>query len=69
MLETLRQSLKTGIVTTSYPKVPAEVSSHARGRPEIDWANYKLASHPDYCHPSPYGYARIADFVAKVIGP
>ena len=37
--------------------------------PEIDWANYKLASHPDYCHPSPYGYARIADFVAKVIGP
>jgi len=35
---------------------------------DIDWVNYKLASHPDYCHPSPYGYARIADFVAKVIG-
>jgi len=43
MFETLRQSLKTGVVTTSYPKTPAEISSHARGRPEIDWANWKDA--------------------------
>ena len=43
MFEILRQSLKTGVVTTSYPKTPAEVSSRARGKPEIDWANWKDA--------------------------
>ncbi len=43
MFETLRQSLKTGIVTTSYPQSLAEVSSRARGKPEIDWANWKDA--------------------------
>lgn len=43
MFETLRQSLKTGVVTTSYPQTPLEVSSRARGKPEIDWANWKDA--------------------------
>jgi Ni,Fe-hydrogenase III small subunit/formate hydrogenlyase subunit 6/NADH:ubiquinone oxidoreductase subunit I len=43
MFETLRQSLKTGVVTTSYPKTPPEISSHARGKPEIDWGNWKDA--------------------------
>ena len=43
MFETLRQSLKTGVVTTSYPETPPEVSSRARGKPEIDWANWKDA--------------------------
>src|SRR3990170_3468161 len=43
MFETLRQSLKTGVVTTSYPQSPAEISSRARGKPEIDWANWKDA--------------------------
>lgn len=43
MFETLRQSLKTGVVTTSYPKTRAEVSSRARGKPGIDWANWKDA--------------------------
>ena len=43
MFETLRQSLKTGVVTTRYPDTPAEVSRHARGKPEIDWANWKDA--------------------------
>ena len=43
MFETLRQSLKTGVVTTSYPATPAEISSRARGRPEIDWAGWKDA--------------------------
>ena len=41
MFETLRQSFKTGVVTTSYPQTPPELSSHARGKPEIDWANWK----------------------------
>jgi Ni,Fe-hydrogenase III small subunit/formate hydrogenlyase subunit 6/NADH:ubiquinone oxidoreductase subunit I len=43
MFEIVRQSLKTGVVTTSYPKTPPEVSSRARGKPEIDWANWKDA--------------------------
>jgi Ni,Fe-hydrogenase III small subunit/formate hydrogenlyase subunit 6/NADH:ubiquinone oxidoreductase subunit I len=43
MFETLRQSLKVGVVTTSYPDTPAEVSRRARGKPEIDWANWKDA--------------------------
>ena len=43
MFETLRLSLKTGVVTTRYPQTPPEISSRARGRPEIDWANWKDA--------------------------
>jgi Ni,Fe-hydrogenase III small subunit/formate hydrogenlyase subunit 6/NADH:ubiquinone oxidoreductase subunit I len=43
MFETLRQSFKTGGVTTSYPQTPPEVSTRARGKPEIDWANWKDA--------------------------
>ena len=41
MFEILRKSLATGIVTSSYPHGPAEVSSQARGRPEIDFANWR----------------------------
>ena len=41
MFEILRQSLKTGVVTTRYPQTPAEVSRRARGKPEIDWTNWK----------------------------
>jgi Ni,Fe-hydrogenase III small subunit/Pyruvate/2-oxoacid:ferredoxin oxidoreductase delta subunit len=43
MFNILRQSLSTGVVTTSYPATPAEVSSRARGRPEFDWAALKDA--------------------------
>ena len=43
MLQILRKSFATGIVTTSYPKTAAEVSPYARGRPEIDFANWKDA--------------------------
>jgi Ni,Fe-hydrogenase III small subunit/formate hydrogenlyase subunit 6/NADH:ubiquinone oxidoreductase subunit I len=43
MFEVLRKSLSTGVVTTSYPATPPEVSSHARGRPEMDWADWKDA--------------------------
>jgi Ni,Fe-hydrogenase III small subunit/ferredoxin len=43
MFEILRKSLATGIVTTDYPQTPAEVSSQARGRPEIDFPNWKDA--------------------------
>ena len=43
MFETLRQSLKVGVVTTSYPKTPAEISSRARGKLQIDWAAWKDA--------------------------
>ena len=43
MFEILRQSLKTGVVTTTYPQTPPEISSRARGKPEIDWTNWKDA--------------------------
>ena len=38
MFDIIRQSLKTGIVTTRYPAAPPRLSARARGRPEIDWA-------------------------------
>jgi Ni,Fe-hydrogenase III small subunit/Pyruvate/2-oxoacid:ferredoxin oxidoreductase delta subunit len=43
MFNILRQSQKAGVVTTSYPATPAEVSPRTRGRPEIDWAAWKDA--------------------------
>ena len=43
MFGILGKSLSTGVVTTNYPATPAEISTHARGRPEIDWAKWKDA--------------------------
>lgn len=43
MFEILRKSLRTGVVTTAYPDAPADISQAARGKPEIDWANWKDA--------------------------
>ena len=43
MFDILRKSLATGVVTTAYPLVRAEISSQARGRPEVDFANWKDA--------------------------
>ena len=43
MFDILKKSLRTGVVTTAYPAIPAQVSSRSRGRPEIDWANWKDA--------------------------
>ena len=43
MFEILRKSLRTGIVTTSYPETPVEISRPARGRPEIDWHKWEDA--------------------------
>lgn len=43
MLQILRKSLAVGVVTTSYPQTPAEISRRARGRPEIDFARWKDA--------------------------
>jgi Ni,Fe-hydrogenase III small subunit/formate hydrogenlyase subunit 6/NADH:ubiquinone oxidoreductase subunit I len=43
MLEILRKSFAAGIVTTSYPETPPEVSIRRRGRPEIDFVNWKDA--------------------------
>jgi Ni,Fe-hydrogenase III small subunit/formate hydrogenlyase subunit 6/NADH:ubiquinone oxidoreductase subunit I len=41
MFEILRKSLATGVVTEDYPQAPAEVSSQARGRPEIDFTKWR----------------------------
>jgi Ni,Fe-hydrogenase III small subunit/formate hydrogenlyase subunit 6/NADH:ubiquinone oxidoreductase subunit I len=43
MLQILRKSFDTGIVTTNYPDALPAVSSQARGKPEIDFADWKDA--------------------------
>jgi Ni,Fe-hydrogenase III small subunit/formate hydrogenlyase subunit 6/NADH:ubiquinone oxidoreductase subunit I len=43
MFGILGKSISTGVVTTRYPAAPPELSPHARGRPEIDWDNWKDA--------------------------
>ena len=43
MFGILGKSLSTGVVTTDYPATPPEISARARGKPEIDWANWKDA--------------------------
>src|SRR5712691_10016883 len=43
MFEILRKSIGTGVVTTRYPEIPPEVSSTARGRPEIDFSKWNDA--------------------------
>src|ERR1043166_9561323 len=43
MFDILRKSLRTGVGPSSYPDTPPEVSIHARGRPQIDWAIWKDA--------------------------
>jgi Ni,Fe-hydrogenase III small subunit/formate hydrogenlyase subunit 6/NADH:ubiquinone oxidoreductase subunit I len=43
MFGILGKSLSTGVVTTNYPATPPELSPHARGKPEVDWANWKDA--------------------------
>ena len=41
MFGILGKSLSTGVVTENYPATPPQISGHARGKPEIDWANWK----------------------------
>ena len=43
MFGILGKSLSTGVVTENYPATPPEISVRARGKPEIDWANWKDA--------------------------
>ena len=43
MFEVLRKSLATGVVTTPYPRPAEDVPAWGRGRPEIDFANWKDA--------------------------
>lgn len=43
MFGVLRKSLGVGVVTTSYPETPAEVSVQTRGKPAIDFGRWKDA--------------------------
>lgn len=43
MFDILRQSFATGIVTSKYPAISAELSPHARGCPEIEFAQWRDA--------------------------
>jgi Ni,Fe-hydrogenase III small subunit/formate hydrogenlyase subunit 6/NADH:ubiquinone oxidoreductase subunit I len=41
MFGILGKSLSTGVVTENYPAMPPQISSRARGKPVIDWANWQ----------------------------
>ena len=43
MFGILGKSLSTGVVTENYPTTPPQISARARGKPEIDWINWKDA--------------------------
>lgn len=43
MFGILGKSFSTGIVTTGYPDTGPDISAQARGKPEIDWSNWKDA--------------------------
>lgn len=43
MFGILGKSLSTGVVTTDYPAAPPEISARGRGKPHIDWANWRDA--------------------------
>lgn len=43
MFGILGKSFKTGIVTADYPPATPELSQYARGKPEIDWPNWRDA--------------------------
>jgi Ni,Fe-hydrogenase III small subunit/formate hydrogenlyase subunit 6/NADH:ubiquinone oxidoreductase subunit I len=43
MFKVLQKTFATGLVTISYPKTPAAVSTQFRGRPAFDFANWRDA--------------------------
>ena len=43
MFKILQQTIRTGIVTTSYPGTPARISDHFRGRPSFDFEKWQDA--------------------------
>lgn len=43
MFGILGKSFSTGVVTENYPAMPPQISSRARGKPEIDWADWQDA--------------------------
>ena len=43
MFDLLRKSLSVGVVTSRYPDAPLQISPRARGKPVIDWANWRDA--------------------------
>src|SRR6266849_3799398 len=43
MFKILQKTISTGIVTTTYPGAPAQISKHFRGRPSFDFEKWKDA--------------------------
>ena len=43
MFKILQKTFRTGIVTAAYPKTPARVPEHFRGRPEFDFERWRDA--------------------------
>jgi hypothetical protein len=43
MLRIIRQTLRTGIATTGYPAMPAQVAPTFRGKPSFDFERWRDA--------------------------
>lgn len=43
MFKILEKTLRTGVVTTAYPKARAAISDHARGKPDFEFAGWRDA--------------------------
>lgn len=43
MFKILQKTVRTGVVTTSYPRQPARISEHFRGRPSFDFEKWRDA--------------------------
>jgi Ni,Fe-hydrogenase III small subunit/formate hydrogenlyase subunit 6/NADH:ubiquinone oxidoreductase subunit I len=43
MFKIIQKTIRTGIVTTTYPDEPAQISEHFRGRPNFDFEKWKDA--------------------------
>jgi Ni,Fe-hydrogenase III small subunit/formate hydrogenlyase subunit 6/NADH:ubiquinone oxidoreductase subunit I len=62
MFDIVKKSLTTGIVTTKYPVTPPEVSQHVRGRPEIDFNQWRDArSSAEVCPTGAIGFQDQSD--------
>ena len=40
---------------------------HEFSDPDMDWNRYKIASYPGWCHPSAYGYGRLANYIHRLL--
>jgi hypothetical protein len=52
---------------TQHRSLPANLIAGDMGAAPIDWSRYNLRNSDNICHPSAYGYRKIADAAARLI--